>query len=278
MAEIKAAEVQKLRMQTGAGMMDCKKALIESGGDFEKAIDYLRKKGQKVATKRADKDANEGIVLAKTNTEKTFAVNLMLNCETDFVAKNKEFSDFVENIVDTAIAKRAKSLEELKAMDLNGRSVDDNITDMIGKIGEKIEVNHYDVVEAASVFAYIHQGNRLATTVGFNKADTANIEDIGHEIAMQIAAMNPVAIDKDNVDPTIVEREIEIGKEQARQEGKPEAILEKIAMGKLNKFYKENTLLNQNFVRDTKMTVRQYLAGVDKDLKITSFTRLMLGE
>jgi len=214
MAEIKAAEVQKLRMQTGAGMMDCKKALIESGGDFEKAIDYLRKKGQKVATKRADKDANEGIVLAKTNTEKTFAVNLMLNCEP----------------------------------------------------------------EAASVFAYIHQGNRLATTVGFNKADTANIEDIGHEIAMQIAAMNPVAIDKDNVDPTIVEREIEIGKEQARQEGKPEAILEKIAMGKLNKFYKENTLLNQNFVRDTKMTVRQYLAGVDKDLKITSFTRLMLGE
>ena len=277
MAEIKAAEVQKLRMQTGAGMMDCKKALVESNGDFEKAIDYLRKKGQKVAVKRADKDANEGIVLAKTNTEKTFAVNLMVNCETDFVANTKEFGDFVESIIDTALAKGAKSVEELKAMDLDGRSVDENLTDMIGKIGEKVEVNHYEVIEAASVFAYNHQGNRLATTVGFNKADVTIMDDLGREIAMQIAAMNPVAIDKDNVDPAIVEREIEIGKDQAKQEGKPEHIIEKIAMGKLNKFYKENTLLNQNFVRDTKVTVRQYLENSDKELKVTAFNRLMLG-
>ena len=277
MAEIKAAEVQKLRMQTGAGMMDCKKALIESDGDFEKAIDYLRKKGQKVAVKRADKDANEGIVLAKTNSEKTFAVNLMVNCETDFVANTKEFGDFVESIIDTAIAKGAKTIEELKALDLNGRSVDENLTDMIGKIGEKVEVNHYEIIEAASVFAYNHQGNRLATTVGFNKADVTDMDDIGHEVAMQIAAMNPVAIDRDDVDPAIVEREIEIGKDQARQEGKPEHIIEKIAMGKLNKFYKENTLLNQNFVRDTKVTVRQYLENCDKKLKVTAFNRLMLG-
>ena len=277
MAEIKAAEVQKLRMQTGAGMMDCKKALIESDGDFEKAIDYLRKKGQKVAVKRADKDANEGIVLAKTNSEKTFAVNLMVNCETDFVANTKEFGDFVESIIDTAIAKGAKTIKELKALDLNGRSVDENLTDMIGKIGEKVEVNHYEIIEAASVFAYNHQGNRLATTVGFNKADVTDMDDIGHEVAMQIAAMNPVAIDRDDVDPAIVEREIEIGKDQARQEGKPEHIIEKIAMGKLNKFYKENTLLNQNFVRDTKVTVRQYLENCDKELKVTAFNRLMLG-
>jgi len=277
MANIKAAEVQKLRMQTGAGMMDCKKALIESDGDFEKAIDYLRKKGQKVASKRADKEANEGIVLAKTNQDRTFAVNIMVNCETDFVAKNQEFSDFVKNITNKALDLTPKSLEEFKALDLNGRTIDQNLTDMVGKIGEKLEINHYECIEAPIVFAYNHQGNRLATTVGFNKADSKNIMDLGREIAMQIAAMNPVAIDKDNVDPETIKNEIEIGKEQARQEGKPEQLLEKIAMGKLNKFYKESTLLNQDFVRDTKMTVRQYIKENDKDLKVTKFYRLMLG-
>lgn len=278
MTKITAAEVQRLRMQTGAGMMDCKKALMENDGDSEKAIEFLRKKGQKVALKRAEREANEGIVLAKTNSDGTFVVNVMVNCETDFVAKNEEFRDFVINIIDKALDKRPASLEEFRSMDFNGRTVDENLTDLIGKIGEKLQVAHYEFFEAPKVFAYNHHGNRLATTVGLSKADVKNIDDIGHEIAMQIAAMNPVAIDKDMVDAKIVEQEIEIGKDLARQEGKPENLVEKIALGKLNKFYKENTLLNQNFVRDTSKTIRQYMTENDSELTVTAFNRLMLGE
>ena len=278
MTKITAAEVQRLRMQTGAGMMDCKKALMENDGDSEKAIEFLRKKGQKVALKRAEREANEGIVLAKTNNDGTFVINVMVNCETDFVAKNEEFKSFVINIIDKALDKRPGSLEEFRSMDFNGRTVDENLTDLIGKIGEKLQVAHYEFFEAPRVFAYNHHGNRLATTVGLNKADVKNIDDIGHEIAMQIAAMNPVAIDKDMVDAKIVEQEIEIGKDLARQEGKPEQLVEKIALGKLNKFYKENTLLNQNFVRDTSKTIRQYMTENDSELTVTAFNRLMLGE
>jgi elongation factor Ts len=277
MANITAADVNKLRQMTGAGMMDCKNALQENDGDFEKAIDYLRKKGQKLATKRADKDANEGIVLARTNEAKDFAAIFMLNCETDFVAKNQEFVDFTNLIMAKAIEKQPKTSDEFKALDLNGRSVMDNITEMVGKTGEKMELAHFEVICAPRVFAYNHPGNRLATILGLNKAGVDGIDQAGHEVAMQIAAMAPVAVDKDDVPSDVIEREIEIGKEQARQEGKPEEMVEKIALGKLNKFYKESTLLNQEFVRDNKLSVREFLSKMDKDLTVSTFKRFMLG-
>jgi len=278
MITITAADVNNLRQKTGAGMMDCKKALQESEGDIEKAIDYLRKKGQKVASSRADRSANEGIVLAKTSTDNTKAVAISLNCETDFVAKNKDFYTFTENVLELAITKFPKTLDELKSFEIDGISIANHIMDMLGKIGEKIELSNYAFIDAPIVFTYNHQGNHLSTMVGFNKSDSPNINQIGHEIAMQIAAMNPIAIDQDNVDAQIIERELEIGREQARLEGKPEAMIEKIAAGKLNKFFKENTLLNQEFVRDTKKTVKQYLLESDKDLIVTSFSRLLIGE
>lgn len=278
MKKITAAEVNNLRKQTGAGMMDCKKALVENDGDFEKAIDYLRKKGQKIAAKRADKEATEGIVLAKTNSDKNFAAIVIINCETDFVAKNQDFIDYVNSIADLAIAKTPKSIDELKSLDLNGRTVEESLSDQMGKIGEKIQMSNCAFIEAPIVFAYNHHGNRLATILGLNKNNFSDIENIGHELAMQVAAMNPLAVDKDNIDEKTIEREKEIGMEQARQEGKPENMLEKIAIGKLNKFFKDNTLLNQDFIRDTKKTVRQYLAETDKELKVTVFKRLMLGE
>lgn len=276
MTKITATEVNNLRKLTGAGMMDCKKALQESSGDMEKAIDILRKKGQKIASKRADREATEGVVIAKTNAEKTFAAVVMVNCETDFVAKNSGFVEFVNQVADKAIEKAPISLEELKGLDLNGRTVEENLTDQVGKIGEKIKLSKYEFIEAPMTFAYNHMGNKLATILGLNGVVIKNIEETGKELAMQVAAMNPVAIDKENVDQKIIEKEIEIGKEQARQQGKPEEMLEKISMGKLNKFFKDNTLLNQEFVRDTKKTVRQYLAEQDKDLMVTGFKRLML--
>lgn len=277
MANITAAEVNKLRQMTGAGMMDCKKALQENDGDFEKAIDYLRKKGQKLATKRADKDANEGIVIAKTNDAKDYAVIFMLNCETDFVAKNQEFVDFTNLLLSKAIEKQPTNIEEFKALDLNGRSVEDNITEMVGKTGEKMELAHFEVIRSARVFAYNHPGNRLATILGLNMANIEGVDQAGHEVAMQIAAMAPVAVDKDDVPAETIAREIEIGKDQARQEGKPEEMVEKIALGKLNKFYKENTLLNQEFVRDNKLTVGEFLHKMDKNLTVSGFKRFMLG-
>jgi elongation factor Ts len=277
MANITAADVNKLRQMTGAGMMDCKKALQENDGDFEKAIDYLRKKGQKLATKRADKDANEGIVIAGTNEAKDYAVIYMLNCETDFVAKNQEFVDFANMLLAKAIEHQPSSIEEFKALDINGRNVEDNITEMVGKTGEKMELAHFEVIRSGRVFAYNHPGNRLATILGLNIADVDGIDQAGHEVAMQIAAMAPVAIDKDDVPAETIEREIEIGKEQARLEGKPEEMVEKIALGKLNKFYKESTLLNQEFVRDNKLTVAEYLKKLNNDLTVSAFKRFMLG-
>lgn len=277
MANITAAEVNKLRQQTGAGMMDCKKALVEADGDFENAIDILRKKGQKLALKRAEKNANEGIVLARTTDDKTFGIVFMLNCETDFVAKNQEFIDFAQNVVALALESKPRSADALSALHINGRTVAEGITDLIGKTGEKMELSHYEFIETDKVYAYNHQGNRLATLLGFSGSNFAGLDQIGHEITMQIAAMNPIAIDKGDVSKEMIDREIEVGKEQAREEGKPEEMLEKIALGKLNKFYKENTLLNQEFIRDSSLTVGEYLAKADKGLKVIAFKRLMLG-
>ena len=277
MINITAADVNKLRQMTGAGMMDCKKALQESEGDFEKAIDNLRKKGQKVAAKRADRDANEGIVLAKTTDDKTYAAMVMLSCETDFVGKTPEFSGFAKDILDLGVKHRIRAVEELKGLMLNTITVEEKLNEMLAKTGEKVQLAHYEILEAPVTFAYNHHGNRLATIIGLSKPDAKNVEEMGHELAMQIAAMNPVAVDKDDVSQETIERELEIGREQARQEGKPEEMIEKIATGKLTKFYRDSTLLNQDFVRDTKKTVRQYLAENDKDIKVTAFKRLMLG-
>jgi elongation factor Ts len=275
MANITAAEVNKLRQITGAGMMDCKAALIEAEGDYEKAIDILRKKGQKVASKRADKETNEGIVLARTSNDKKFAAIVMLNCETDFVAKNEEFVAFANKVTDLAVQSHPENLDALKSLEINGRTIAEGLTDLVGKTGERMNLSCYEFIKAEKVFAYNHHGNRLGAIVGMSKANAQ--DQIGHEVAMQIAAMNPVAVDRDDVPKTIIEKEIEIGKEQARQEGKPENMLEKIAIGKLNKFYKESTLLNQDFVRDTKITVGQYIKQNDPDLKVTGFKRVMLG-
>ncbi len=272
--KITAQQVNELRKITGAGMMDCKKALVESDGDIEKAIDILRKKGQKVAAKRADRSANEGVVLAKVSDDKTFAAVIMINCETDFVAKNADFINFTQSVIDVAVNNKLKNAEELKAAKLDGQTVEEAITNQTGVIGEKIQLGGYEVVEAASTYAYIHPGNRIATIAGFNKAGDFDVE--GKDVVMQIAAMAPVSIDKDDVPADVQEREIEIGKEQARQEGKPEEMLEKIAMGKLNKFFKENTLLNQAFIKDSKKSVGQYLKDKDKELTVVAFKRLAL--
>jgi elongation factor Ts len=275
MATITAADVNKLRLQTGAGMMDCKKALTESDGDFEQAVDILRKKGQKVAANRSDRDAKEGLVLAKTTQDGKKGVIIVLNCETDFVAKNEAFGQFANTILDLAIAKAPKSIDELKALPFagNGVTVGEKLIEQIGVIGEKLELSSFEVVEAGKVVAYNHPGNKLATIVGFNKT---NDDSISKDVAMQIAAMAPVAVDKDDVDPRMLERELDIAREQVRQEGKPEDMVEKIAQGKVNKFYKESTLLNQEYIKDSKKTIRQFLAEADKELKVTSFKRIAL--
>jgi elongation factor Ts len=273
--KITAQQVNELRKLTGAGMMDCKKALVESEGDMEKAIDILRKKGQKVAAKRADRDAAEGVILARTNADNTYAAAVMINCETDFVAKNQDFINYVSSVLDVAVENKAKSADELKGMKLNGRTVEETVLDQTGVIGEKIQLGRFEVVEADSAYAYVHPGNRIASIAGFNKAGE-NLADYGKDVVMQIAAMAPVALRKEDVPADVVEREIEIGKDQARQEGKPEAMLEKIAMGKLNKFYKESTLLNQAFIKDGKKSVADYLKEADNELTVVEFRRLAL--
>ncbi len=271
---ITAAEVNKLRQQTGAGMMDCKKALTEAGGDFEKAIDILREKGQKVAANRSDRDAKEGVVIAKVSTDGKKGIVTVLNCETDFVARNEDFIKLVDNIANIALNGNFSSVDELKAATYaDGLSIEKKITEYVGKIGEKMELR-YEKVTAEKVFAYNHPGNKLASVVGFNK--TTPLE-VGKEISMQIAAMAPIAIDKSDVTQETLDREMAIAKEQARQEGKPENMLEKIAIGKVNKFYKESTLLNQDFIKDSKKTVQQFLQDNDKELKVTSFKRIALG-
>jgi elongation factor Ts len=274
MANITAAEVNQLRQQTGAGMMDCKKALVESDGDFEKAIDILRKKGQKLASNRADRDANEGVVLAKATQDNKSAAIIMFNCETDFVAQNQEMIDFTNKLLDLGIANSCKSVEELNNVVVDGRTVQETITDMIGKTGEKLTLSRFAYITGEMAVAYIHPGNRVASVAAFNQVLTS--EQTGKDVVMQIAAMAPVALDKDSVPTEVINKEIEIGMDVARQEGKPEEMLEKIAMGKLNKFFKESTLLNQDFYKDTKKTVAQMLNEAQKDLTITEFKRFAL--
>lgn len=272
--QITASDVNKLRQQTGAGMMDCKKALIEANGDFEAAVDLLRKKGAKVAANRADRDAAEGCVLAKVSADGKYAVVLSLNCETDFVAKNEGFVELTQNILDLAVNNKIKTVEELKAQTLNGLTIADKLTEQTGVIGEKIEIGSFEVLEAEFIGSYIHAGNRLATIVAFNKAFDA---ESAKQVAMQVAAMSPIAVDEQSVPQDVIAREIEVGKELAIQEGKPADMAEKIAMGRLNKFYKESTLLNQEFIRDNKLTIKQFLSGIDKELTATAFKRVSLG-
>ena len=272
---ITAADVNKLRTITGAGMMDCKKALVEAEGDFDAAIDLLRKKGQKVAANRSDRDATEGVVLAKANGDGKRGTIVVLNCETDFVAKNDNFVQVANAILDIAIAHKPATLDELKALPFgdSGMNINDKITEEIGKIGEKLDLSYYGTVDAEMVFCYNHPGNKLASVVGFNKSAT---EDVAIDVAMQAAAMAPVALDESSVSEEIKQKEIEVGKEQAINEGKPADMAEKIAMGRLNKFMKENTLLNQEFIKDGKMTVSQYMKSTDKDLTATGFIRFSL--
>jgi elongation factor Ts len=274
MAEIKSADVAKLRKMTGAGMMDCKKALQEADGDFDKATEIIRKKGQAIANKRADREASEGVVLAGTTSDRKEGYLIVLNCETDFVAKNDDFVSFAESILQVAVERKPANLDELKSIALGDKTVADAVTQQIGIIGEKLDLSFFDRITAEQVTAYIHPGNKLASMIGLNQ-DVPEAQ-VGKDVAMQVAAMSPMAVDKDDVPKDVQDREIEIGKEQARREGKPEQILEKIAMGKLNKFFKDNTLLNQDFIKESKKSVKQYLQEKDKDLTVTGFVRFGL--
>ena len=273
---ITASDVNKLRQQTGAGMMDCKNALVEANGDFEAAIDILRNKGQKIAAKRGDNEAKEGVVLAQASTDGKSGVILTLNCETDFVAKNEGYVTLVQSLVDLALANKPSSVDQLMALPYDERlSVSEKITEQIGVIGEKLDLSNYAVVTGEKVVAYNHPGNQLATLVGFS-ADGSDMNEVGRQVAMQVAAMNPLAIDKSGVDDTTISRELEIGKELAIQEGKPADMADKIAQGRLNKFFKENTLLSQQFIRDEKVTVEQFLDNTVKGLTVTDFKRFSL--
>ena len=274
MATINAADVAKLRRVTLAGMMDCKKALEESDGNFDKAIEIIREKGQAVANKRADREATEGVVLAKVASNGKLGVMTVLNSETDFVAKNAKFQELANKIIDIALAKNPADLEALKALPLEGGTVGGKIIEFVGIIGEKLDLSYFEKIEADHVQAYIHPGNRLATLVGFTKAGLD--VQVYKDVAMQVAAMNPVAVDKADVPEKVVAQELEIGREQARLDGKPEEMLDKIAQGKLGKFFKESTLLNQEFVKDNKQTIGQYLKSVNKDLSVTGFKRFTL--
>lgn len=273
MATITAADVNKLRKQTGAGMMDCKKALQEANGDFEAAIDILRKKGQKIAAKRADRQASEGCVLAGTTSDNAFGAIVSLNCETDFVAKNESYIALTQSILDKAIEEKPADKDALLATNLGDMTVAEKLTEQTGVIGEKLEIGGYAVVEAPFVANYIHAGNKLATLVGMNE----EAAEAGRNVAMQAAAMNPVSLNRDSVPADVIERELEVGRDQARQEGKPEAMLDKIAQGRLNKFFKENTLLEQEYIRDNKLNITKYLDSVKGGLTITEFKRVGLG-
>lgn len=274
---ITAQDVNKLRQMTGAGMMDCKKALTEAGGDFEKAIEFLRKKGQKVSDSRADRETSEGVVFAKTNEAATEGALIAFTCETDFVAKNDEFMQLGNSIAELAFANKPADNDALNALSLGNLTVGEKIIELTGKIGEKLEVKAFEIVSGDAVVPYIHSNGKLGVMVALKNTGGVDATEAGKDVAMQIAAMNPVSVDKDGVDPTIVEKEIEIGKDQARQEGKPEELVEKIAMGKLNKFYKENTLLSQSFVKDNSKSIAQYLDSVSKGMTVSEFKRVSIG-
>ncbi len=273
---ITAAEINNLRKTTGAGMMDCRKALEASNGDFEAAIDWLRKQGQKVASKRQDREAKEGVVIAQTTADHKTGFVLCLSCETDFVSKNEAFVAFAQSIMDTAIKHNIKTIEELNNTSLDGVAISEKINEQVGKIAEKINITRFERIEAEAVAAYIHGAYRMGVLVGFNKAN-----EVGKDVAMQIAAMNPVAIDESSVSPEVIAREkaivMDLIKNDPKMAGKPEEMLEKIAAGKLNTFFKESTLLAQSFVKDNSQTVGDYIKSVDPALKVTAFKRVALG-
>jgi elongation factor Ts len=272
--KITASEVNKLRQATGAGMMDCKNALVEAEGNFDLAVENLRKKGQKVAAKRADRDSAEGAVLAKVNADNTAAVIVSVNCETDFVAKNDSYLALANSILDVAL--NQTSLESLLAADFGGMTVAEKLIEQTGVIGEKIEIGGFERIEDAFVGSYIHAGNRIATIVGLS-APAEGAAEAAKNVAMQAAAMNPLALNEDGVDASVIEKEIEIAKDQLRAEGKPDAMLDNIAKGKIKRFFKDNTLVNQDYIKDSKQSVAQYVKSVDADLTVTNFRRLALG-
>ncbi|GAB4395904.1 MAG: translation elongation factor Ts [Microscillaceae bacterium] len=262
---------------TGAGMMDCKAALEEANGNFEEAVTILRKKGQKVSSKRADKEASEGAVFVQTNESGTEGLVLALNCETDFVAKNEEFLQMGHLVFNTALAQHPASVEALLQAEAEGRPVQDHLNDFMGKVGEKIEVTAYEFIQADKVLTYLHSNNKVGVLVGLVGVGSHEVEQVGKDIAMQIAAMKPVALDESDVPQEIKDREMEIGRELARQEGKPENIIDKVAEGKLKKFYQENTLLHQQFVKDNSKTIAQLLKEISGDLKVKAFRRVEIG-
>ena len=270
---ITAADINKLRQQTGAGMMDCRKALVESNGDFEDAIDYLRKKGQKVAALRGDREAKEGVIIAKTTSDKKTGYVINVSCETDFVSKNTEYIAFAQSIMDAVINNKVQSVEELMDVKLGSESIKDKVNEQIAKIGEKISVSKFEKLDAPYVASYIHGAFRMGVLVGLNKEN----EEAGKDVAMQIAAMNPLAIDQQSIAQEMIDRERNIAIEQVKAEGKPAEMAEKIANGKINKFFKESTLLAQSFVKDGNQSVGDYLKSLDADLKVTGFVRVALG-
>ncbi|WPP49033.1 translation elongation factor Ts [Catalinimonas niigatensis] len=274
---ITAQDVNKLRQMTGAGMMDCKKALVEADGDFDKAVEILRKKGQKISASRSDRETNEGSVFVKSSDDLKEAVLISLNCETDFVGKNEEFQQAGNSILEVAFKEKPASIEELKKLKLGDLTIEEKLTELVGKIGEKIDIGAYERLSGDMVVSYIHSGSRLGVLVALANVG-GDAEEAGRDIGMQIAAMNPVALDKDQVDQSTIDRELEIGREQARAEGKPDNIIDKIAEGKLNKFYKDNTLVNQAYVKEPSMSVAQYLDSVNKGMKVIAFKRVSVSE
>lgn len=274
---ITAQDVNKLRQMTGAGMMDCKKALVEADGDFDKAVEILRKKGQKVSASRADRETSEGRVIIKTNDSNTKGVLIAFTCETDFVAMNDDFNALAQQVTDLAFDNAPADIDALNALPVDGMTLGEKIIENTGKIGEKLVISAYEVLEGDAVVPYIHSNKKLGVMVALQNVNGADVDEAGKDVAMQIAAMNPVAVNKDGVDQSTIEKEIEIGKDQARQEGKPENIIEKIAMGKLQKFFKENTLLSQTFVKDSSLTIEKYLDGVNKGLTVSNFKRISIG-
>ena len=271
--KITAAEVNKLRKTTGAGMMDCKKALVEAEGDFEKAIEILRKKGQKVAANRADRESTEGAAIAKVNADNTVGVAIVLGCETDFVGKNESFVNLAHQLAELAL--NCDSKEALLEADFGGMTVAEKLIEQTGVIGEKLAINAFEKIEAPFVGSYIHAGNKIAALVGLS-ANVEGSDVVGKDVAMQVAAMSPIALNEESVDASIVEKEIEIAKEQLRQEGKPEAMLDNIAKGKLKRFFKDNTLVNQTFIKDSKQSVAQYVKTIG-DVEVVNFKRIALG-
>lgn len=277
MSTISAADVNKLRQMTGAGMMDCKKALSETNGDFDAAVDFLRKKGQKISLNRADRSAKEGAVIALTSNDRKVGVIIELNCETDFVAKNDDFVAFANMIANHALSTQPSDIATLVASTSNGLTIEQALLDMMGKTGEKMEVSKYELVKGENIVPYIHAGNRMGVLVELNNAPSDANTAAGKDTAMQIAAMNPIALNESEVPQDVITREIEVGKEQAIAEGKPAEMAEKIAQGRLNKFYKEYTLVNQEFVKDSSKTIAKMLADTEAGLVIKSFKRIALG-